>query len=147
LEVTVLDTLTAPTSLAGGIGDPTAYSVVVDALLAAPDGATVSRSGTPYGGNGIVVALPEHARIVDNPTPELVWQWVRDVAHHVTVPTPRPRFFGVWTSGHVAYLDVVEVFPADERDAAVAAGRARNQIAIWDAGRQVEIPTDGTGEL
>jgi len=129
----------------GGIGDPTAYGLVTSALAAAGDGATVLPTGLPYAGSGIVVALPEHAAFLTTPDGPTVAEWVRTVASAVTSTSLRPRAFGAWQSDGVLYLDVVEIFPSDERDAAVAAGRARNQIAIWDAGRGEEIATDGTG--
>jgi ribosomal protein S18 acetylase RimI-like enzyme len=54
---------------------------------------------------------------------------------------------GVWLDrkhGEVV-LDPVDVFPPDQRDEAIAAGRGRDQQAIYDLGAGAEIPTGGTG--
>ncbi len=143
-------------------GNPVAVSAVVDALIAATDGATVMPSGQSYGGSGIIVAVPEHGLVI---TPEDCrrWQywsadgltdavnrWVeRNAANVTNAQSLRPRAFGAWSAetstGRTIYLDVVEIFPDDEETAAVEAGRARNQIAIWHAGRGEEIATGGTG--
>lgn len=53
---------------------------------------------------------------------------------------------GGWVDGDKLYLDVVKVFPPSQREAAIALGRAKNQIAVWDLGASEEIPTGGTGE-
>jgi hypothetical protein len=131
----------------GGIGNPIAADVVSHGLLSAPGGATVGPSGLPYRGDGIVVALPEYATMITVLNIDTVNTWVRAVAPHVTGPHNRPRWFGSWQSDGVIYLDVVETFTRDDYDDAVRAGRERNQIAIWDAGRQEEIPTDGDGRV
>jgi len=131
----------------GGIGDPTAYGLVTSALVTAGDGATVLPTGLPYAGHGLIVALPEYGAVLTGSDGPTVAEWVRTVAGAVTGPRLRQRAFGAWQSDGVTYLDVVEIFPSDDRDAAVAAGRARNQIAIWDAGRGEEIATDGDGTL
>jgi len=135
----------------GGIGDPTAYAAVTRALVSATDGATVSASGQPFNGSGYVVAVPEYSHVIElgfvRVVSDAVRTWVATASHHVTGRHLRPRYFGAWVNGDRLYLDVVEVFPDDERDAAVAAGRARNQIAVWDAGRGEEVPTGGTGEV
>lgn len=135
-------TLTRP---AGGIGDPTNYPGVTRALVAATDGYTVLPTGLLYRGAGIVVALPEYAADTigcgdGSFRTQTIMEWVRRVAPAVTATSLRPRAFGVWTDRYGdAYLDVVEIYPSDDRDAAIAAGRARGQLAIWDACRQVEI--------
>lgn len=50
---------------------------------------------------------------------------------------------GGWTKGGKMYLDPSENI--HDLDVAVAAGRARNQIAIWDVKNKREIQTGGTG--
>jgi hypothetical protein len=52
---------------------------------------------------------------------------------------------GGWTNkaASKSYLDVSQNI--NDREAAVNAGKARNQIAIWDV-KSAEIPTDGTGK-
>ncbi len=133
-------------------GNPVAVDVVAAALATATDGATVSRSGQPYGGSGILVAVPEHSMIfgqwTDHPDGldlQAVRDWVEWKSATVTAPSLRPLYFGAWRDGGNLYLDVVEAFPDDEEAAAVAAGAARNQIAVWHAGRGEEIATGGTG--
>lgn len=132
-------------------GDPVARELVAAALVGATDGATVAPTGLPYGGSGILVAIPEYGdRIPVGWTPEtsiLAREWVDRVAPHVTGPHPRPRYFGAWVDGGTLYLDIVESFPREDIAEAIAAGRARDQIAVWDAGRAEEIPTGGTGAI
>jgi hypothetical protein len=132
-------------------GPRVATDTIIDGLLANPDGATVYPSGQPYRGAGIVVGVPEYSRTIA-PTPNLrddVRSWVDSVADAVTAATgpfqPR-RAFGAWYFMGRLYLDVVELYRREDEDLAVKAGHERNQIAVWDAGRCVEIPTGGTGE-
>jgi hypothetical protein len=137
------------------VGDPVARKLVANALATATDGATVMATGLPYAGSGIIVALPEHGYVVPIGSLGLasprvahgVRRWVDRVASAVTERSLRPRAFGAWIDGDSLYLDVVEIFPGDQEDEAVAAGRTRNQISVWHAGRKQEIPTGGTGEL
>lgn len=143
------------------VGDPVARDVVARQLAAATDGATVWPSGLPYGGSGIIVAVPEHGRVwnvgprttqaladLGATLADLVRSWIDQEAAVAVAgaQTLRPRAFGAWRQGDTLFLDIVEIFPDDEEDAAIAAGRARNQIAIWHAGRGEEIATGGTGE-
>lgn len=123
-------------------GDPVARTLVTDALVSATDGATIMITGLPYAGSGIIVALPEYGYVITADQPESVRTWVDRVAPEVTGAHLRPRAFGVWHHKGLIYLDVVEIFPSDERHEALAAGYARGQVAIWDAGRREEIPTN-----
>ena len=51
---------------------------------------------------------------------------------------------GLWTNkAGKTFLEVSQNI--EDRDAAVNAGKARNQIAIWDV-KSAEIPTSGTGK-
>ena len=125
---------------------------IAEKLINAGDGATVLPTGLDYRGNGFVVAVPEHSLIVD--TSLFVWEgdvamWVHNVESAVTshvAPFENRRAFGAWIHDGKLYLDVVEIFPRESEQEAIAAGVARNQIAIWDAGRGVEIATGGTGD-
>ncbi len=147
---------TATPRVPSSVGDPLNLNAVVAALVGATDGATVDAQGHAYTGDGIVVALPEYGdRVITDDAETLpgapsladfVAAWVRSVAPAVTVTASPARYFGAWVADGVMHLDVVEAWSNVDRDAAVAAGRARNQIAVWDAGRGVEIPTGGTGE-
>ena len=127
---------------------------IVSALLSG-DG-TYSLSGSRYTGSGIIVALPEFGGVIDsevaNETEAIVASWVANNAHAITgnpAPFFRPRYFGIWTDpdSDIVYLDIVEAFPREEYDEAIAAGIARDQIAIWDNGRQELIETGGTGAV
>ncbi len=54
--------------------------------------------------------------------------------------------FGGWTNKDEGktYLDVSQNIK--DRDAAIIAGKAQNQIAIYDLNNSAEIPTGGTGK-
>lgn len=127
-------------------GDPVARSVVTHKLVGAGDGATITPSGLPYTGSGIVVALPDYAALLTSPDGPTVGEWVAAVASVVTDSSaPRPRAFGAWQHDGRLYLDVVELWSDADEDDAVSAGRARGEIAVWHNGRQEEIATGGTG--
>lgn len=145
------------------VGNPVPYRVIGEKFAAAVaednSGATVLPSGTDFHGTGYVIALPEYSKVLRTHSPvsqanlaasdytltDLFEAWVTTVANHVTGPQVRQRAFGIWRQGEHVFLDVVEVFPDDDLRAAIRAGQARDQVAIWDAGRKVEIPTGGTG--
>lgn len=141
------------------VGRPVAVDAVVNAIVTEPsDGATIMATGLPYGGSGIVVALPGHGYVLNarrcrvlaengfSPR-DLVEVWVQNRAQIVTdAQTLRRRAYGVWRHGEEIHLDIVEIFSDEDEDLAVKAGQARNQISVWHAGRGEEIPTAGTGE-
>ena len=115
------------------------------AALMGNDG-TYSLSAQSYRGSGIVVAIPEHGFILRRGEGNIrarITEWIGTAAKVITThPAPfyRPRYFGSWAdSDGTIYFDVVEVFPREELTDAIAAGIARNQIAIWDNGRQETI--------
>jgi hypothetical protein len=54
-------------------------------------------------------------------------------------------FLGGWVSDGKVYLDVSERFGPHDRETAIAAVRARDQIAIFDLTTFSEIKTGGTG--
>jgi hypothetical protein len=114
---------------------------------------TVTLSGTRYNGSGILVAIPEYSAVIegiDSVDFAGIVEWVEENASAITgnpAPFFNPRYFGVWADGDTLYLDIVEAFPREEKDAAIAAGIARNQIAIWDNGRSELIETGGTGAV
>lgn len=54
-------------------------------------------------------------------------------------------YIGGWVQGGQLWLEPSE--RVSSRSEAIAAGRGRDQIAIWDNRRQQEIPTGGSGGL
>lgn len=102
---------------------------------------TIALSGRPYSGSGILVAIPEHALSipVDRAYGIAIRNWVEEnVSAIVSHPAPfyNPRYFGSWVNSGILYLDIVEAFPREEFDAAMDAGIARRQVAIYDNGRK-----------
>ena len=137
---------------------PAVNADTVAAALLSGDG-TYSVTGQAYRGDGIVVAVDGAGCVVvpDGFTSAqlsgIVSAWVEHLAapYVAAHPAPfyRPHYVGSWVdsaSGWV-YLDVVEIFAREDLDDAIDAGYDRNQIAIWDAGRQEEIATGGTGAV
>ncbi len=122
---------------------------------------TYSVTGSPYAGSGYVVAVPAAGFIF--PRSDLrspartarlaatVAEWVETVAAPFILSHPAPfyraHYLGSWvdTTDGTLYLDVVEIF--QDRDEAIAAGVARDQVAIWDASNAVEIATGGSGAV
>lgn len=128
-------------------------STIADALSA--DG-TYALSGFAYGGSGILVAIPEYAAAYDVSEFDaaqihlLIRLWVEDNAAAIlSHPAPFyfPRYFGSWVDNGTLYLDIVEAFPRENLSEAIAAGIARDQIAIWDNGRNQFLATNGTGAV
>lgn len=149
--------MTRNASVPASTGPRANVETLLDALLSVPAG-TFSITGQPYRGDGIVVAVKGTGRVLEphnTPTTEHVYREIRSWLTHRAIPAVtsrpapfhRPRYLGVWIESGTVYLDVVEVFPREEIAEAIAAGRDRNQIAIWDAGRQEEIATGGTGAV
>jgi hypothetical protein len=144
------DTVTAPTRTNPSVGNPVDSLTVTHALVRETlmhDAATVSVAGTPYRGDGIIVALPEHGTFftpgTNTATGELmaIRRWVEKVAPQVTATASPARYFGAWLDQGKLYLDVVEAYSSAEEDRAIAAARARGQLAIWHSGRQELIST------
>lgn len=139
------------------VGNPLDRDRVARVLMNATDGATVSAQGQPYTGDGILVALPGHGIVV---TPraldaldaagltlwDLAEAWVDTRAPIVTEVGASPaRYYGVWhqeADGDIPeawHFDVVEAYSSAEEDRAIAAGKARGEIAIWHNGRKEEV--------
>jgi len=135
---------------------PAVNADTVARALLSGDG-TYSLTGQRYTGAGIIVALPGVGLVLDRDDaallPAVIAQWVSDYAAPAVTSRPapfhRPRYVGSWVDSDTGtlYLDVVEVFAREEIAEAIAAGRDRDQIAIWDAGRGEEIATGGTGAV
>lgn len=63
--------------------------------------------------------------------------------HCPTHSTPVMRYLGVWAFNGDLAVDVVEIHR--DRAEAIAAGKANDQIAIFDLATETEIATGGTG--
>ena len=63
--------------------------------------------------------------------------------HCPTHSTPVMRYLGVWANAGALYVDVVEIHR--DRAEAIAAGKANDQIAIFDLATETEIATGGKG--
>jgi hypothetical protein len=125
---------------------------VVDA--ARRGGATVHPKTANEPKEGFAVALQGHSSITpadeffagptgDEKGRRVLREWLRRERAAFGADT----HVGVWLDrkhGEVV-LDPVDVFPPDQRDEAIAAGRGRDQQAIYDLGAGAEIPTGGTG--
>lgn len=90
---------------------------------------TYDALGRPYVGGGYLVSLPGFERVTGDPV--AIAAWVRSVSLRAG------QYLGAWRDGVRLYLDVSEVI--HDPIAAVAAGRARGQLAIWDATEQREV--------
>jgi hypothetical protein len=114
-------------------------------------GGTISITGLDYAGSGILVAIPENGTRIHfgkGGSGAALKRWIRDNVSAITgnpAPFFNPRYFGIWTdpATGITHLDIVEAFPREEFDAAIAAGIARNQIAIYDNGRGELYATGG----
>jgi hypothetical protein len=100
---------------------------------------------------GFMVAHPGRTQFVDSKTlagPQ-GRQLLNDFAtRNSDLLTPgSANHIGGWTDSETGktHLDVAENIHGEEH--AVPAGRARNQIAIWDVKNQREIRTGGMGDL
>lgn len=127
----------------GMVGPRINVRAIADALTNGD--ATIGTTGQRYNGDAILVAIPEYGVEINSAhwSPEaierLVTLFVEETAFAITnFPAPfyRARYFGAWIRNGILYLDIVEAFPREELNAAIAAGAARNEIAIWDNGRK-----------
>lgn len=148
--------MTEQRNILGTVGPRFDAAIVTRALLSG-DGTYSLTSGQRYTGDGILVAIPGVGLVLEKETAELIpaaiAQWIENYAapaiHNFPAPFFRPRFLGSWIDPEtgIVYLDIVEAFSREEKEAAIAAGIARDQIAIWDNGRQELIETGGTGAV
>ncbi len=136
-------------SSSGGGGGVAAGAV---AAAKAGGGTLDPKTGTPLepGQPGYVVAMPGHSGILpadqfftnDAQAAQAVRSWMDANAQVLSQPGMN---VGVWhdaANGEVV-LDPSEVI--SDKSAAISAGIARDQQAIWDNGAMQEIPTGGTG--
>ncbi len=116
------------------------YAIVQAILANMGDGITVNPEGETYSEGGYMVADPAYGQVlvVGPYVISDIVRWLHDIPGTV-------QYLGAWSHEGRLYLDVVDII--EDRDEAIRLGQERNQIAIWDAGNQVEIPTGGTGEV
>lgn len=133
---------------------------VVKHLADSADGASLLVINGQSPTSGYVVAIPEHGKIIDQAEARELYgvkggdnwgarlevaSWVLDMIPVVdSHATPITLTLGSWRHEGKLYLDLGQVYA--DRDAAIAAGIERNQIAIWDVAKGEEIPTGGTGQ-
>lgn len=130
------------------VGNISLHAKVLSTINRNPGGFSVKPSSGSQPRAGFMVSLPGRTQIVsaaDLRGPRgraLLEQYAR--AHSDALSQPGAHLGG-WTdqASGKTYLDVSHNIKT--RDAAVKAGRARNQIAIWDVRRRREIRTGGDG--
>ncbi|SHN24583.1 hypothetical protein [Streptomyces yunnanensis] len=88
--------------------------------------------------SGYVVAKPEYGKKIFgwDGSAGVIAGFVAE--HLLTVAANERMWYGTWVSGDVLYLDLVEII--EDREDAMRLGRERNELAIYDAGTQSEIP-------
>lgn len=131
----------------GGTSEATAW---VRRAVRTAGGFTVNRMTGEMPKEGIAVAHPpQHSLVLslkDLSDSKKVDRWLKRKRAMLSQPN---TYLGGWLdkSSKKVYIDVVEVFPPDQKEAAIAAGRKRNQLAVFDLGSFEEIPTGGTGKV
>jgi len=89
---------------------------------------------------GYAVSLPGHEYIVNHlGDANLAWEIAEYITRKRSQLAPVNRFLGTWLHLGSCYLDVTEVVP-DLVDA-IRLAESRDQLAIYDLARRVEIPT------
>lgn len=124
-------------------------SNILAQIRANPSGFSLKPTNGEQPANGYMVSLPGHTRIVSESdlkgphAEKILSEYSRQ---HALALSEKGAHIGGWTdkeSGHT-YLDISHNIK--NKNAAVRAGRARNQIAIWDVKKGREIRTGGTGK-
>lgn len=75
-------------------------------------------------------------------TPSMLAWAIRQVSRE----NPGTSFVGTWLDKGVVFVDAVVYYAADRREAAIAAGRAAGQVAIYDFGEKASIILYATEE-
>lgn len=92
--------------------------------------------------SGYMVSIPGHTKIIHGDVDEAS---LRNYANeHADVLRHPGAHIGGWQNEGKTYLDVSHRYGS--KSAAASAGKAHNQIAIWDVKHAREINTGGTGE-
>lgn len=112
-------------------------------LVSTPDGFTITLSNRPAEEGFAVGGIQARSLVLDSSTTAVaarqrVRLWLIENEHLLRT---EGMHLGGWldTETSLYWLDFVRVFGADERDAAVAAGLAADQIAIWSLHEAEEI--------
>lgn len=118
-------------------------------LLDSKGGFTITLDGAEPQTGFSVAVWPDRSLVVDSGTGQHELRWrVRNWLSHNADILPEPGVhIGGWRDSDTGliWLDFVKVFDPAERDAAIEAGVAANQIAIWSLHDAEEIRTGGTG--
>lgn len=131
----------------GAVGQPGLSANVLGMIRKAHEGISVRPDGSQPTG-GYMVSLPGHSQVLNghellgHNANHLLDDYAR--RHADALRDPRAHI-GVWKdhgSGKV-YLDISQNMSGKFQ--AIHAGKARNQIAIFDVKRKREIKTGGTG--
>lgn len=134
----------------GGILDNASITSKVASGLDENGGVSVTANGT-YPTDGFMVAYDAkdgHGDVIDATNKAArdaaIRDWVKSQRRFVA--SDPNHHFGGWVDNGKAYLDVSQRFAPNQKGAAIGAGKARNQIAIFDLGTMDEIQTGGTGK-
>lgn len=125
------------------IGNVSLHPNVFTAVKQNPNGFSVKPRTGQMPTSGYMVSIPGHTHIVMNADPALVAKYAN--AHADVLQDPKAHIGG-WTDPNTGktYLDVSHRY--SNKGAAIKAGQAHNQIAIWDVKHGREIRTGGTGK-
>lgn len=123
------------------VGRPAVTPKALSLIRRAPNGISVTPQGeTPKG--GYMVSVPGSRIISAREDPQhVIDEFARANAEALKTPG---TYIGSWKNAGKNYFDVSHNI--SDRNAAIQAGRARNQIAIFDVKRGREISTGGTGK-
>lgn len=129
--------------LINNIGNVSLHPNVFTAVKQNPSGFSVKPRTGQMPQAGYMVSIPGHTQVIKSATPELVAQYAK--THADALQDPRAHIGG-WTdkASGLTYLDVSHNIR--NKSAAIKAGQAHNQIAIWDVKHSREINTGGTGK-
>ena len=117
-------------------------------------GFTVHRMTGDEPKEGFSVALdPSKSLVLDPDLPDdkaeqMIMEWVtKNTRKKGPSFDDRKVFMGGWldTDTGKTWLDVITVWPPNQRAAAMKAAKDANQIAIWDLAKGEEVKTGGTG--
>lgn len=86
--------------------------------------------------NGFAVSLQGGLKLPwETVTPSMVMWAMRQVSREY----PSASYVGTWLDNGVVYIDPVAYFGPERREAAIKAGRAHDQLAIYDFGAKEAI--------